>query len=266
MKAALIGYSGFVGGNLLSQQSFTHTYNSKNIGEIAGQEFDLVVCAGAPAAMWIANKEPEKDWACLQTLMTPLATVTAKHVVLISTIAVYPRPVEVDEDSPVDVNASTPYGKHRFALERFVADSFDATIVRLPGLFGPGLKKNIIYDFLHNNNLHQVNARSVYQFYDLRNLTKDIAIARKEGIRLLNISSAPTSTAEVASSCFGLEFQNVPAGTPAFFDYRSKYAARWGGAGGYLYSKEQTLAALRRFVDEERRAALRTEAQDEGKV
>ena len=72
MSRALIGHTGFVGGNLRAQTDFTDFYNSKNIDSIAGRSFELVVCAGAPAAKWIANREPEQDRAALQRLMGPL--------------------------------------------------------------------------------------------------------------------------------------------------------------------------------------------------
>ena len=61
MTDALIGYSGFVGGTLLRQRAFEARYRSTNIGSIAGGEFELVVCAGAPAQKWIANRDPEAD-------------------------------------------------------------------------------------------------------------------------------------------------------------------------------------------------------------
>jgi nucleoside-diphosphate-sugar epimerase len=249
MKSALIGHTGFVGGNLLGQQSFSHLYNSKNIGEIAGESFDRVVCCGAPAAMWVANQNPDNDWKVLQSLMEPLKSVAAKEFVLISTIAVYPRPVGVDEDSPIDPELATPYGRHRYALERFIREQFNGTVIRLPGLFGPGIKKNIIFDFLNNNNVEQINSKATYQFYDLGNLTRDIKRAQESGISVLNVSSAPTSVAEVATRCFGREFLNEPAGTPAFFDYRSKHAGLWSGKDGYLYSKEQVFAGLSQFIN-----------------
>jgi hypothetical protein len=59
MSSALIGHTGFVGGNLRRQGSYDELYNSKNIESIAERSFDLVVSAGAPAAKWIANREPE---------------------------------------------------------------------------------------------------------------------------------------------------------------------------------------------------------------
>ena len=57
MKNALIGFSGFVGATLQKQALFDALYRSTNIADIEGGEFDLAVCAGAPAQKWIANRE-----------------------------------------------------------------------------------------------------------------------------------------------------------------------------------------------------------------
>ena len=46
MNHGLIGYTGFVGGNLLRQSEFQKLYNSSNIAEIQEQQFDYLVCAG----------------------------------------------------------------------------------------------------------------------------------------------------------------------------------------------------------------------------
>jgi putative intracellular protease/amidase len=61
MKKALIGYTGFVGSNLQTQIKFDDFYNSKNIQDIKNKEYDVVYCAGAPAANWIANQKPTED-------------------------------------------------------------------------------------------------------------------------------------------------------------------------------------------------------------
>lgn len=50
-QTALVGYTGkfkfpyqgFVGQNLAQQYSFSHFYNSKNLEEIRGKSFDLVI-------------------------------------------------------------------------------------------------------------------------------------------------------------------------------------------------------------------------------
>lgn len=46
---ALIGHTGFVGSNLREQHEFDVFFNSRNIEEIKGGEFDLLVCAGVNA-------------------------------------------------------------------------------------------------------------------------------------------------------------------------------------------------------------------------
>jgi len=89
MLNALIGYSGFVGGTLLKQTAFEGLYRSTNIGEIEGKSFDTVVCAGAPAQKWIANREPEADREKIEGLIAHLKSVRCKTFILISTVDVF---------------------------------------------------------------------------------------------------------------------------------------------------------------------------------
>jgi nucleoside-diphosphate-sugar epimerase len=252
MANALIGYTGFVGSNLLSQQSFDDCYNSKNIDTINGKRYELVICAGVPAAKWIANRDPVKDRENIDHLCKNLSTINADKFILISTVDVYPVPVEVDEDSLININICQPYGKHRLQLEHFVTNQFDAFIVRLPGLFGRGLRKNVIYDFLHNNKVDQINPKGVFQFYSLEHLTHDIRIGLKNNLKFLNITSEPTSVSEVARICLGHELVNDIDMPAARYDYRSRYAPLFGGHNGYLYNKEQVLSDLREYVASER--------------
>ena len=76
MKNALIGSSGFVGGTLIKQARFESLYRSTNISDINGQLFDTVVCAGAPAQKWIANKDPEADLKKIHGLIAHLKEIT----------------------------------------------------------------------------------------------------------------------------------------------------------------------------------------------
>ena len=63
MTDALVGHTGFVGGNLNTQHVFEAKYNSKNIQDIAGMSFDTLVFAGARAEKWWANANAEADRA-----------------------------------------------------------------------------------------------------------------------------------------------------------------------------------------------------------
>ena len=77
MKTGLIGYTGFVGGNLLSAIDFDLKYNSSNIEEIKGLQFKHLICAGVKAQKWWANQHADEDWVGIQRLMTNLEKVTA---------------------------------------------------------------------------------------------------------------------------------------------------------------------------------------------
>lgn len=252
MNSAIIGYTGFVGSNLVRQVDFNSLYNSKNIESIIGQRFDLLVCSGAPAVKWIANKEPEKDLENLKRLSRCLEKVAAKKVILISTVDVYPLPVEVDEDTEIDPETLHPYGKHRLELERFVEARFDSLIVRLPGLFGDGLKKNIIYDLIHNNSTEKIHKDSVFQFYNLDNLWKDIQTFIKYNLKLVNLATEPTAVWEVAAEGFGFNFTNEPQILPAKYNFRTKYSHLINDRTNfYMYNKNEVLQDLKKFVSKQ---------------
>jgi nucleoside-diphosphate-sugar epimerase len=246
MSNALIGHTGFVGGNLRVQARFDAFYNSANIEEIAGRTFDLVVCAGAPAAKWKANRDPAGDRACLRRLCDALGHMTARKVVLVSTVDVFGRTEGADESATPA--AAAPYGQHRLELERFVAGRFDSLVVRLPGLFGPGLKKNAVYDLLHEREIGKIDSRGRFQFYDVRHLWPDVELALEAGLSLVHFATEPVTMAEVARVAFGFVFSNELPGAPARYDIRTRHARLYGGTGGYLLAKGQVLAELADFV------------------
>jgi nucleoside-diphosphate-sugar epimerase len=248
---ALIGHTGFVGGSLRARLPFDVLVSSANVDELRGRRFGLVVCAGAPAEKWKANRDPAADLAGLERLFSVLRDLRADRFVLVSTVDVFERPVEVDESAAAD--AQHAYGRHRRMLEELCAQRFGAQIVRLPALFGPGLKKNAVYDLLHDNEVEKIHPGSAYQFYDVRGLWDDAEKAHRAGIRLLHLATEPLAMGEVAARCFGRELQE-PAAPPARYDIRSRHADLWGGRGGYLQSRDEVLRALERFVREERAA------------
>ena len=255
MRSALIGHTGFVGGTLQRQVAFDDGYNSSNIEEIAGQQYGLIVCAGAPAIKWKANREPEEDLRQIRRLMDPLGKASANHVILISTVDVYPSPVDVDEATPIDSSQSAPYGRHRRMLEEFVAARFDHTTIRLPGLFGKGLRKNIIYDFLHDNALDAICPESVFQFYHLATLWADVERVRNGGVRLMNFATEPISVRDIAAEVFGRVFDQQGQGNPARYDFRTRHGATLGRNGEYIRSRREVLDAMKRFVADQRLAS-----------
>jgi hypothetical protein len=106
--SALIGHTGFVGGNLAAQSPFDAFYNSSNVEQIAGRSFVHLVISAMPAAMWIADRDPEADRAAVDRLTGSLTEVHAAQSVVIPTVAVYPAPREGDENFAIDTAAQTP--------------------------------------------------------------------------------------------------------------------------------------------------------------
>lgn len=248
---ALIGYTGFVGGTILKQTRFEYLFNSKNIAEIDNQEFDFVVCSAAPAQKWLANKDPENDLKNINGLIEHLKTVKCNTFILISTVDVFKNPINVNESSVIDEENLHPYGLHRRYLEKFVASYFENyLIVRLPGLVGPGLKKNVIFDFLNNNNLNMIDSRGVFQFYPMVNLWSDIQIALENKLQLIHLTSEPISVEDIAQNGFGFKFEQPLANSPVKYDMQSEFSALYGGEK-YQYSKKETLLAIRAYAQSE---------------
>lgn len=257
VKTALIGYTGFVGSNLDAQASFDDHYNSKNIDAIRGQDYDLVVCAGAPAVKWLANRNPDEDWANLERLIEALKAVKAKTFILISTVDVYASPVKVDEGSRAfATREGNAYGHHRRKLEEAVQTQFSQThIIRLPGLFGPGLKKNVIYDLLNGNDVHKIHSEGVFQYYNLAHLWADMTRIQEASISEINLAVEPFSVRELARDCFGFDFENQTDAPAALYDFRTRHSGLWGRSDGYLYGREQVKAELGEFIRRQRESA-----------
>ena len=252
MNDALIGYSGFIGSTLLKQTKFESLYRSTNIQEIVGRSFDTVVCAGAPAQKWIANKEPEADLQKIEGLIKQLETIRCRLFVLISTVDVFKSPLDVDESTRIEEEGLHAYGLHRRLLEKFVGSHFENyLIVRLPGLVGPGLQKNVIFDFHNDNNLNMIDNRSIFQFYPIVNLWTDIQVALANNLNLVHFTAAPISVAEIASRAFDLDFTHILENLPARYDMRSIHAELFDGQNGYQYSKKETLLAIRCYAKSE---------------
>lgn len=149
-RTGLIGHTGFVGGALLRQTAFDACYNSANIAAIAGERFATLVCAAAPGSMLEANRAPDRDRAAIEGLIAQLDRVEAERFVLVSTIAVLADFAGGDDESTQGFQQELAYGRHRRMLEAFVEDRFkDSLIVRLPALFGQGLRKNFLFDLLN---------------------------------------------------------------------------------------------------------------------
>lgn len=174
-RRALIG-RGFLGSVLDQPGRWTDRYNSTNIHTMSGH-YDLIVIAAPSAKKWEVNERPAVDQYQIDRLTTALDQVTAKRVVLLSTI---------------DATRDHPYGKHRRALEEYVLDRA-GSVMRLPALYGDGLRKNALWDLLHGRPI----ANQRYIWYPVSHLWDDLLACR---LGLTELYGAPLTMAEIADA------------------------------------------------------------------
>lgn len=249
MRSAIIGHSGFVGGLLSRRMHFTQSYRRSDIDLISGQSFDLIVCAGMPAAKWVANREPEVDTLNTDRLINALESVRAGAFVLISTIDIY-------QNDEICTETTIPrpehiYGSNRLRLERFVKTTFPVHhILRLPALFGEGLKKNALYDLIHDNQVEKISPRSAYQWYDLEWLPGHIELCRRHRLSEANLFTQPISMETIQRRLFPGSKLNENASWARYNHMTGLPELHGGNAGtsGYCASADQVLHAMEHYV------------------
>lgn len=255
MDNLVIGHRGFVGSNLSRLFPDAAGVGRQEIGALAGESYSDIYCAAPQAKKWWANQNPEQDRLEVDTLIQACRQLACNgSFILFSTVDVYDPPVGVDERC-LPSEESHPYGRHRFMLEQAMLDLFgdQARIIRLPALVGHGLKKNIIYDLLNNNNVEQINPNSAFQWFNLDHLPS--IIDRVKGLvsgQILNVASEPLATASILNTWFAdvkerLNWDAAPIG----YDVRTVYGQE---SSQYLYSAEDALNLhLRPYIEVQRR-------------
>lgn len=252
---ALIGHSGFVGGTIdRSGWSFVARYNSTNIETMRGRSFDTIICAGVTAVKWKANLEPDADWEGIKRLIDVLTTVSANRFILLSTVDVFPHPIGVTECDRPKRQTGQPYGRNRLELEHWVATRFPLHhILRLPALFGKGLKKNALFDLLVGNQTYKINPNAVFQWYPLRRLPEDMrkVMANHQGI--LNIAVEPIPMGIIADRLFRHTTIGSIEQSEVLYDMRTCFASLLGGTGRYHIDAATSFAEMFEYVNNVRK-------------
>ena len=237
-KLAILGYSGLVGSNFCNQvkkKDFKkYLFNSKNIKEIKNREFDIVFCSALPSKKWLANKYPKRDNLNTNKLVKSLDYINAKIFILISTI---------------DVKFKHTYGKNRLKLEKFVKKKFKTrVIIRLPGLFGENLKKNIIYDLLNNKNLKNFNPNDTFQWYDLSRIAKDTIniLKNRKNKSLYEFYSEPVENKEILKIFEKISKKKFNINNNIIKKKKNIY--NFKPSNGFFMNKSEILKRLKKFV------------------
>lgn len=257
----IVGYTGFVGSNLLQFYKFDEFYNSKNFINAQNKHFDILFFSGIPAVKWYANKYPEDDYEIIENIKNVLKTITCKKIILISTIDVYDKTDSINvlnEDYMCDFENNHTYGKNRFLFEKFISKQFDDFhIVRLPALFGKGLKKNIIYDLINNNQIENIPLNSSFQWYNLDRLGNDLKIIIENNIKVCNLFTEPINTIKIIELFdkiynknykFNIEYIGNSS-TKIIYDIKTKYSSLFNSKiVNYICDKNIVLNEIEKFL------------------
>tara|TARA_X000001036_G_scaffold368386_1_gene354008 strand:- start:97 stop:918 length:822 start_codon:yes stop_codon:yes gene_type:complete len=249
-NTGLIGHTGFVGSNLKLLNNFLKCYNSENINDAYKEHFDLLILAGLSGTKFLINKDPREDLKNIENQKNILKSIKANHIVFISTIDIYSDKIGVDENCKTELSSLDHYGLNRLEFEGFIVDNFKKHyIIRLPMLFGKGLKKNILFDLLNNQFLEKINIYSVLQWYDLTNLWKDIKIIIKENIKLINLISEPVTMQDIIRNHFDEKLFNKGKNSGRIqTNILSKFGSCFDSDSDYIYSKEEICDCIDKFI------------------
>ncbi len=168
----LIGAEGFVG------SAFVRYFDKQQISYVAicrddykhfvGKNCDILINAAGNSKKYLANQDPlvDFDQSVSLTLQT-LDDFKPAFYVLLSSVDVYPNladPANNHEGMMFDPLQSSAYGLHKRMAEFLIQKHASSwLIVRLAGMVGTGLRKNPVYDILHERPLY-IHPDSQYQF------------------------------------------------------------------------------------------------------
>jgi nucleoside-diphosphate-sugar epimerase len=245
----IVGASGFIGGHLSSRYKNSRLYGRGNIANLEEDDSDLIIIAAAPAEKWRANSDPSNDLKNIESLMVSLQKIAHKTCVLISTIDVFPTGHEFSESQKIPTAHPEPYGANRGYLELQLGNIVeDLHIIRLPGMFGPGLKKNLIYDIMNKKPQPQLNSSSSFQFYDVRGLPAQIELCLSLDLDIINLATEPVTVNEIYKSCFNSQAPTIQA-PKVSYQMITNYAMEMAGREGpYLLSKQEVLTSMQQWI------------------
>jgi hypothetical protein len=248
----LVGDTGLIGNTLKEKIQFDFTYNTRNISTFNDVEYKnaTLYLSCLPATKWMVNKNIPLDIININKIIDTISNQKFDRVILFSTIDVYTdTPPLSDENSPIHLK-SLSYGTNRYLFELLVKEfvhTDDLKIFRLPALFSKNIKKNVLYDLIHNNNVDQINRNSAFQWYNLDNLTRDVEnlIENYNNETSFNLFTEPLDTNDIIS--LFPHYETITYSSPVKSEYNYKTIH---SESGYIMTKEEVLKEIKILVDE----------------
>ena len=173
MRVTIIGANGFVGTGLSHYLASRpgvalNRITRQNYDSLKGAAGDITIDTSGNSKKFLSDQEPLKclDLTVTQRLRTLIDFPAGLHV-HISSVDVYndlSSPTTTQEDTTIALPTNSNYGLHKLLAEQVVQHYAKRwLILRLAGMVGPALRKNPVFDILHDQPL-RIHPNSQYQF------------------------------------------------------------------------------------------------------
>ena len=155
----LLGGEGYVGSayaRLFAERGLEHSViNRTNYADHVGRACDVLVNANGNSKKFLADRDPKNEFdASVRSVAHALADFKSEFYIQLSSGDVYPdtrHPASSAEETAIGGRRQSRYGLHKFLAETLVRSSHPRWLVmRMGGFVGPGMKKNAIFDLLHD--------------------------------------------------------------------------------------------------------------------
>jgi len=189
MKICVVGHTGFIGQTVYSY--FINKYKTFGINsktkKMPSEKFDVIINCAGNSKKYSSEKNINKVILANKSIINNILKLKTKKIIHISSI-----------DASFTPDNSYTISKLNF--EKLIKSYFsEATILRLGGLVGPGLKKNVVFDIKNNKNLF-VTLDSIYNYISTKEVAKIIHKIIELNIhnKIINIcSNNPISVQEI---------------------------------------------------------------------
>lgn len=201
MKICVVGHTGFVGqavyNNLLNKHEVFKLNTKTNIPT---QEFDITINCAGNSKKYLAQTYPFQVNLIENNVINSILKLKTKKIIHISSI---------EASSSLNNN----YAISKLNTEKAIISHFpEAIILRLGGLVGPNLRKNVVFDIVNNKKLF-VTLDSTYNYISSQEVARIIEVIIDKNIKnnTINICSCNTITVQEIineASKYSLYFTN----------------------------------------------------------
>jgi len=172
VKVFILGGKGFIGSAFVrfceKEEIDCDCIDLDNYEAFRGRDCDILINVAGNSKKYLSNERPVEDFRfSLEALLSSFFDFSFSKYIYLSSIDVYADhedPACNREDSAIDIGKISHYGFHKYLGEKMVEHYLsDWLIIRLGGVLGLGLKKNPVFDLIHDVPL-RVDEKSEYQY------------------------------------------------------------------------------------------------------